>query len=196
MEDREPTLEEKKEALRLSLNITSWGHTFENFKPVRGAKTSLNIFREIINSSWYMLLTYGSTGCGKTHLCEAFSISLAKQNIRCKVWRWPKLIREFKRRLRSGIPGDYDRYFDAICGCQYLILDDVVAVVDSKWEWGEFDDIIDHRWDNKLLTIVTTNLDITKLPSRAVSRFRDAVTSRMILNTAEDQRPLKVKGGK
>ncbi|MCK5236295.1 MAG: ATP-binding protein [Deltaproteobacteria bacterium] len=180
------------------MNITSWGHTFENFKAVKDAVTSYEAFKELSTGEapWYMVLNYGSTGCGKTHLCEAYSIALAKRNIRCKVWEWPELIREFKRRLRSNIPGDYDRYFDGIRKCQHLILDDVVMAVDSKWEWGEFEDIINYRYRNNLVTIVTTNLDITKLPPRSVSRFRDKVTSRMVLNKAEDFRPLKVKGGK
>lgn len=182
--------------LRQSLNITSWNHTFENFKVVKDAMPSLTAFKELAKgASWYMLLNYGSTGCGKTHLCEAFSIALAKQNIRCKRHKWSELIREFKRRLRSNIPGDYDRFFDGIRSWENLVLDDVVMAVDSKWEWSEFDDIIDYRWEKGLVTIVTTNLDIISLPSRAVSRFRDAVTSRMILNKSPDYRPIKKGGG-
>ncbi|KKL65602.1 hypothetical protein LCGC14_2153320 [marine sediment metagenome] len=193
LEDREPTPEEKKEELRLSLNIISWEHTFENFKTVKDAMASLKAFKELADgSSWYILLNYGSNGCGKSYMCDAFSINLAKRNIRCKRWKWTELIRDFKCRLRSGIPGDYDRFFDTIRNLPYLVLDDVVMVKEegkSNWEWAEFDDIIDYRWEKRLVTIVTTNLDITHLPPRSVSRFRDAVTSRMILNKAEDYRP-------
>ena len=163
---------------------------------MKDVMTSLQAFKELAigDATWFMLLVYGSTGCGKTHLCEAFSIALAKRNIRCKRDKWSELIREFKCRLRSGIPGDYDRYFKNIRNSPYLVLDDVVMATDSKWEWGEFDDIIDYRWEKRLVTIVTTNLDITKLPPRAVSRFRDAVTSKMILNKANDFRPQKGGG--
>jgi len=191
------TAEERKESLRNGLNITSWDNTFENFKMVNGVDESLKAFKELASghATWHMLLDYGSAGCGKTHLCEALSIEFAKQNIMCSVREWSEVVRHLKRMMRSEIKDDYDIFFERFRKAPRLIIDDVGSgSTGSSWEWGELEDIINYRYKKGLLTVVTSNLNIKDLPDRIVSRFRDAVKSRLILNSAKDYRPLK--GGK
>jgi len=170
-------------------------NTFENFKAVPGAQKALAIFQELLTKpAWFMLLVYGKAGCGKTHLCEAFSIELAKKGIRCPVFEWSELVRDFKKLMRSDIKDAYDARFEMIRRLERLIIDDVgQGSVGSNWEWGELEDIVNYRYRNNLMTIVTTNLDIKALPPRIISRFRDAVKSRMVVMDAGDYRPLKKK---
>ncbi len=139
-----------------------------------------------------MLLCYGSDGCGKTHLCEALSIEWAKRDLRTPVTEWSELLRKFKREMRSDIKDLYDTHFESFRKQVRVIIDDVgLGSSGSNWEWGELEDIINYRYRNYLFTVVTTNLDITKLPSRIISRFRDAVKSRIVLVSADDYRPKK-----
>lgn len=202
----EPTVEERKEDLRRRLNLTSWDNTFENFLLVKGSEDSLAAFKELAfgKASWYMLLCYGSDGCGKTHLCEALSIELAKRNIVCRVNEWAEVVRDFKRRMHSEIFGDYDDVFERFRTQPYLIIDDVgMGGTGSSWEWGELEEIINYRSREGLMTVVTTNLNIepnpkdynqSYVPRRIVSRFTDAVKSRLIVNRAGNYRPKKGKG--
>ena len=148
-----------------------------------------------------MLLCYGSDGCGKTHLCEALSIELAKRNIFCKVYEWAEVVRGLKRRMYSEIKDDYDVMFENFRRFHYLVIDDVGSgSTGSPWEWGELEDIIDYRYREGLMTVVTTNLDIEPsekypnrpyVPRRIVSRFTDAVKSRLVVNRAGNYRPEK-----
>lgn len=193
-EEPEPTEEERKEELRLWLNITSWDNTFENFKVVRGTETSVKAFKELASgkASWFMLLNYGTAGCGKTHLCEALSIELAKRNIRCRVNEWAEVVRGFKKDMRSEFKDAYDIHFENFRKQVYLIIDDIGSgSTGSSWEWGELEDIVNYRYQENLFTVLTTNLDLKSLPDRVTSRFRDAIESRLILNKAPDYRPSK-----
>jgi len=141
-----------------------------------------------------MLLCYGSDGCGKSHLCEALSIALAHKNIACRVNEWADRVRDFKRRMHSETRDDYDQAFEGLRRQPYLIIDDVgMGSTGSSWEWGELEEIINYRYRECLMTVVTTNLDIKDVPRRIVSRFTDAVKSRLVLNSAGNYRPKKVK---
>ena len=194
-ESDEPNSEERKEELRRRLNITSWDNTFKNFRLVKGTEASLAAFKELASgkATWFMLLCYGSDGCGKTHLCEALSIALALKNIACYVNIWSEVVRDFKRQMNSEIINAYDERFKGFRSLPRLIIDDVGSgSTGSNWEWGELEDIIDYRYREGLMTVVTTNLDIKDIPRRIVSRFTDAVKSRLVLNNAGNYRPKKV----
>lgn len=184
---------ERKESLRRGLNITSWDNTFANFKRTKGSGEALKLFRELADSPrWFMLLCYGPAGCGKTHLCEALSIELNTKGIYCPVSEYPAMIRRLKAAMNSEYRGNYDVLFRKYQTTRRLILDDVgMGGSGSSWEWGELEEIINYRYREGLLTVVTTNLDPKDLPDRIVSRFRDAIESRIVLNSASDYRPLK-----
>lgn len=194
LDEPEESAETKKENLRKALNLTSWDNTFANFRLMKGTQASLRAFKEIAaGASWHMLLVYGGTGSGKTHLCEALSIELIKRSIRAPVVEWPSVIRYIKSSFDSEVKGESKLIFKRYCEMSWLILDDVgMGGSGSAWEWGEFDEIINARFRDGLPTVVTTNLDITKLPDRAVSRFRDAIKGRVVLNEGADYRPKRV----
>ena len=195
--DEEETEEGKREALRKRLNLTSWANTFANFKAIKGTAAALAAFRELAagEATWHMLLCYGGAGSGKSHLCEALSIALAERQIIARVNEWPTFTRYLKHTMHNEYKGLYDEVFERTCRSPWLIMDDVgMGGVGSIWDWGEFEEIINYRYRNNLPTVVTTNLDISKLPDRAVSRFRDALKGRCVLDDAGDYRPRK--GGK
>lgn len=138
-----------------------------------------------------MLLCYGSVGCGKTHLCEALVIKLLERGIRVRVNEWPSVVRLLKKAMNNN--GQYDELFERYCRMPWLILDDAGrGGTDSAWAWSELDEIVNYRYRENLPTVLTTNVDPTKLPDRAISRFKDALKGRIVLNEGEDFRPSKV----
>lgn len=172
-------------------------NTFEKFKTHRACFEAVKVFKEMANTpSFYMVLHYGKTGCGKTHLCEALAIELAKKDIYARVYEWAEQVRVFKKAMRSDLKGQYDMLFENFRKMPYLIIDDVgMGSAGSAWEWGELEDIVNYRYRRQLPTVITTNLDAKDLPDRVVSRFRDAQTSRLVFNEADDYRPKKKVGG-
>jgi DNA replication protein DnaC len=183
--------------LRRLLNITSWDNTFERFHPVKGTLESLKAFKALAagKTTWKLLMDYGKAGCGKSHLCEAVSIELLRQGYRARVWEWSEVIRNLKKAMRQN-NGAYDRLFEGYQRAQRLIIDDVgMGGSDSSWSFGELEDIIQYRYKNNLFTIMTTNLDLNSIPDRIVSRFRDAIKSRCVLNEGPDYRPMKGENG-
>ncbi|MBA7590759.1 hypothetical protein ES708_32896 [subsurface metagenome] len=63
----------------------------------------------------------------------------------------------------------------------------------SEWELGQLEEIIAIRYRERLFTILTTNRDLTELPERVVSRFKDPDVGRVVLNDGADYR--RRKGG-
>lgn len=189
----ELSFEERKESLRKQLNLTTWDSTFENFKQTKGAENALMLFKELsILPEWFMLLCYGTSGNGKTHLCEALSIELYKRGIFCPVREFAEVIRSFRASFNSSDKWDYNLRFKRIQTAKYLIIDDVgMGGSGSSWEWGELEEIIGYRYKNELFTVMTTNLDLGDIPLRIVTRFQDAIKSRMVLNSSVNYRPLK-----
>ena len=179
--------------LKERLNLMSIENTFGNFKPNNNSLKAFEIYKEMAdNPTWYMLLCYGKTGCGKTHLCEALAVELSKKYIFARVFEWAEQVRAFKKAMRSEIKGQYDMMFENFRKIPFMIIDDVgMGSVGSAWEWGEIEDIVNYRYRNQLPTVITTNLDASSLPDRVVSRFKDKLTSRIVFNGAEDYRPKK-----
>lgn len=166
---------------------------FGAFKPRKGVEAALAAFRELASgkATWHMLMCYGTTGNGKTHLCEALAMAIGG-----RVIDWPEMIRHLKRSMEPDRWGCvmYDSIFQNLQKARALILDDAGSGASStEWAWRELEDIVNYRYQRELLTVLTTNLDLRLIPDRIVSRFRDCEKSRLILNEAGDYRPEKGK---
>jgi DNA replication protein DnaC len=192
-ENSEMSIDEQREQLRKRLNISSLENTFANFKPVKGAGESLKLFKELsTRPEWYMLLCLGTPGCGKTHLCEGLSIELYKAGIFAPVVKFNEMISAFKKAINSDYVDAYNNRISAYKKMRCLILDDYgLGVKISDYDIAIVEEFIDYRYRERLMTVLTSNLDLDKLPGRVVSRFGDGETSRIVINRAIDYRPLK-----
>jgi len=182
------------------MNWMSLGHTFENFKMMPGTEAAFQAFKELAENEnpKPFLLCVGRAGNGKTYLCDALSIALYKRGIRCAITIWPEFVRSLKKAMRQSGQSQgpsYDDLFEKVQRKPYLIVDDVgLGTVGSEWEWGELEDIISYRYRERLMTVLTSNLDITGLPERIVSRFSDSDIGVIVVNKGRDYRLLKSRG--
>ena len=179
---------DKQEELRKSLGVSSLENTFDNFKPIAGTKDALSAFKELAGgkTGWKMLLCYGGVGNGKTHLCEATAIELYKRGKFCRVLTMDKMMAALKESMGAEKVISLEDLVNNYSYTLRLIVDDVEG---TPWEFEQLEKIIRVRYHENLFTILTTNRDLTELPERLVSRFRDAEKGRVILNSAEDYRP-------
>lgn len=190
--EAEPTLEEKREQLRKSLCVSSLDNTFENFKRVPGTEKALAAFKALAlgKTDKPLLLCYGGVGNGKSHLCEATTITLYKRGIFCRVLSMARIMRALKECMRPDSPIWFDELLDRYCYCKHLIVDDVgMGGSGSEWEFGQLEEIVVARYRERLFTIMVTNLDLKDLPERIVSRFQDPLIGTVVLNEGGDYRP-------
>lgn len=181
------------EQLTRSLGVMSLDNTFENFKPMPGTERALEAFQAVLDGPEFMLLCYGGVGNGKTHLCEAAAIELYTRGRFCRVMKMPDMLSTLRRAINSP-EKNYDDILGNYCYADRLIVDDIGAG-GSDSEFGDriLETIVVARYGRQLLTIITTNEELSQLPERVKSRFEDVVTSYLVLNEGQDFRPKKVK---
>ena len=186
-----PSKEERRaEWLLRYLGVTDLDNTFANMKHPEGFEQTFKAFTEMADgASWYMLLVYGRTGNGKSLCCEALVIDLFDKGRGAKRERWADIVRHLKELMKTG---GYEDYITKLRSRKTLILDDVGGGSTlGVWEWGELEDIVDYRLEQRLTTVITTNVDGKDIPERVISRFKDKTRARIICNKAEDFRPKK-----
>ena len=166
--------------------------TFAEFKFVLGAEATLEAFRDIAfnKEAPPLLFVYGTTGNGKTHLCEATLIELLKRGVDCRLWTVPDLV----SKLHQSIPENTtELVMNSLKVMPALIMDEWGQEYGSEWEEQKLEEIV-IAWERaELITIITSNLEPDKLPERIESRFRDRVNAKLINNQASDYRPKKKK---
>lgn len=178
------------------MGLSRLENTFQNFKLVAGTGKALAAFKALASgrTDWKLLLCYGGVGNGKTHLCEATALALYKRGIFSRVLTMARIMRALKECIKGDFGITSDALLGLYCTASVFILDDVgMGGSGSEWEFGQLEEIITYRYRERLFTILTTNRDLTELPERIVSRFRDPDIGRIVLNEAPDYRPEKGK---
>lgn len=167
-------------------------NSFDNFNIVLGIETTVEAFKDIAFNldAPPLLLVYGTTGNGKTHLCEATVAQLLKRGVDCRLWAVADLISSLKESMSENTT---ELLMGRLKRMPALILDEWGQNYGSMWEEQKLEEIVIAREREGLITIITTNMELDKLPERIISRFRDKTQARIILNSACDYRPKKKK---
>jgi len=167
--------------------ITRTDQTFETFQKLPGAMEAYNHARAMGqgSASFVWLLVYGITGCGKSHLCNALAHALIERREQVKLIAAADLFSQ----LRAGI-GDntIEAQIQQFKAEPFVIIDDWGVEYGTEWEEAKLDEILTSRYATGKHTVLTTNRDLTDLPARIQSRFRDKKTSRIAHNAAPDYR--------
>lgn len=109
---------------------------------------------------WYALT--GQTGTGKTHICTAVTYALIMSGREAVYMQWLHEAAHLKSIIVSE-PDEYRRRLDKIRNADVLYIDDLfkgsVTPADVKLAF----DIISHRTYKKLITIISSELDLKGL---------------------------------
>ena len=134
----------------------------------------------------------GEPGRGKTHLALAIGwYWLEYKELLVKYYQSETLLDELRRGfgyMDKELLCNFDKMIDSIKKVPLLIIDDLGAEYTTEWARAKLDTIIDHRYINKLHTVVTTNLSPKKLPGRLSSRLEEGT---ICLLKGEDYRKVK-----
>ena len=156
--------------------------TFENFQP-RGRiglrplqadslERAYNHARQFAQSLNGWLFIQGPYGCGKTHLAAAianFAVGLGVPTLFLTI---PDLL-DSLRFAWEDPEATFEQRFEEIRRAPLLVLDDFGTQNATAWAQEKLFQILNHRYINRLPTVVTTNLDLLDIEDRIASRLKD-----------------------
>lgn len=144
------------------------------------------------------LLFMGSVGVGKTHLSVAILRELIeKKSIPCLFYEFGTLLKEIQESYNPVSQTSELKVLSPVYEAEVLVLDELGAVKPTDWVRDTMMQIINTRYNDKKLTIFTTNyLDIRHnatsetLEDRIGARLRSRLyeMSRTVAITGEDWR--------
>ncbi len=129
-------------------------------------------------SGW--LLFQGSVGSGKTHLAAAIANYRLAQNEEVIFVTTADLLDHLRSTFGPTSEIDYDELFERVRNTPMLVLDDLGAESTSSWAQEKLYQLINHRYLNRLNTVITTNVESDQIDLRIRSRLVDHNLTRSI----------------
>jgi DNA replication protein DnaC len=164
--------------------------TFESFEAnTTELERGLSVARDFGTSLDGWLVLSGQVGTGKTHLAAAIAnqtLALAHQTVMFTVV--PDLLDHLRATFDPTRGIDYDDRFNKIRNTFLLILDDLGTENTTPWAREKLYQIVNHRYNERLPTVITTNQADGGIDERILSRMLDRSLSTRITFTGDDYR--------
>jgi DNA replication protein DnaC len=93
----------------------------------------------------------------------------------------PDLLDSLRSSYDPGNPRAFDEMFEHVRNVPLLILDDLGSQSGTAWAEEKLFQLINHRYNACLPTVITTNLTIGAMESRLASRLTDPQVSTILL---------------
>lgn len=155
----------------------SWNPKFVNNPPKNTPDSALDIARmyaqnpHVIEKPWLFL--FGPKGTGKTHLAAAIAharIALGQPAIFMNV---PDLLMHLRRAFSPTSDVTHDELFESLRTTPMLILDDLGQQQETKWAQEKMYQLINHRYNMRLPTVITMNEEAEEIDPVIWSRIND-----------------------
>ena len=171
--------------------------TFDNFDPgvdpsVADARAKAIAYaRDPHGSGLPWIFFGGRCGTGKTHLAAAIAnYYITHQEGRALFTIVPDLLDHlratFNPATNDGIT--YDQRFQDVREVPLLVLDDLGTENATPWAKEKLFQIINHRYNERLSTVITTNHNAEQIDERIVSRLMDTRLCNIVEIDATDYR--------
>ena len=134
------------------------------------------------------LVFQGMNGCGKTHLAAAIGNYQLKQGRPVFFLSVADLLDHLRSTFSPESPVSYDELFERVRNTPLLILDDMGEHSATPWAREKLYQIINHRYNAALPTVITTSLPLEEIEDRISSRMVDPRVSNVFNITASDYR--------
>jgi DNA replication protein DnaC len=183
--------ERRVEELRRLSNLDAFhNRTFGTFDgSVPGVDEAYKAAKEFAQKPNGWLFFLGPCGTGKTHLAVAIALyAMERHKMSVLFTVVPDLLDHLRATFDPTQGVAYDDRFNAIRNAQLLILDDLGTENTTPWAKEKLYQIFNHRHNERLATVVTSNKDIRELDERIASRLLDRHLTRFVEIDAEDER--------
>ena len=167
---------------------------FEDLEINEGNKEIIEKCKNFIaneNRDYWFLTLSGKTGTSKTHLLFAMGVEAVKSKD-VQYWHCGDLLDIFQR-------GQFDQtYFEVIDELKViplLILDDYGDFKESEFKTEKLDILIDHRYENRFDTILTTNKTLKELITMN-QRIASRLMENLFIQTKGDDYRVKLSKNK
>lgn len=130
----------------------------------------------------------GLNGCGKTHLAAAIGNYQLKMGRPVLFISVADLLDRFRATYAPDSQVSYDELFERVRNSPLLILDDLGEHSATPWAREKLYQIINHRYNARLPTVITTCLSLDEIETRISSRMADQSLGKVWNITAPDCR--------
>jgi DNA replication protein DnaC len=124
------------------------------------------------------MLIHGASGAGKTHVAAAIANRCIERGQPALFVVVPDLLDHLRAAYNPGSELGYDILFEQVRNAPVIILDDLGTQNATSWAQEKLFQILNHRYNSRLPTVVTTNLSLDRLDERLRMRLTDPELSR------------------
>ena len=179
----------KKSGLETLLNYRlDKFYTNKDFQKVM--KNKVQEYLKYKSSRWFVML--GQSGAGKTHLCSVVARNYLTKNREVKYIIWDEYIRNLKNEIYSD---DY-KAIDKVKMVDVLYIDDFFKGKISDTDKTLAFDIINYRYNNNLVTIISSELllnDLINIDAAIAGRIKQMAGDYIVQIAYDDERNYRLK---
>ena len=204
---REAYARYKSRLQEMGLSERQASHTFKNFEVTEGTKNAFlalqnyaqnfdSIFRTRTQNPCNGIFLFGPVGLGKTHLSSAVVLAVGRTH-EPYIVSMVNLIEELKRSFNeSSFFNEAGYIFTKCLNAELLVIDDLGKEKPSSWSLSKLYEIINHRYEALLPTIITSNHSPEELEEifNAVSPSDTVIAQAIIDRILESSHVISVSG--
>ncbi|MDD4876372.1 MAG: ATP-binding protein [Dehalococcoidales bacterium] len=127
------------------------------------------------------LILCGPSNCGKTHLAAAIANDRISRGQLAYYISTPDLLDRLRSSYNASSEISYNQFFDQVRNAPLLILDDLGTQSSTPWAKEKLDQLLNHRYNGELPTIIVTITPIEQLDDRIRSRLTDPNLSHVFI---------------
>lgn len=183
--------EQARRELEAASNMEAFAQkTLDSFDPAvhPAAQRAFEVARRYSEAPSGWLLLHGPCGSGKTHLSAAVANESIRRRRKSLFMIVPDLLDYLRETFNPRSEVTYDERFEAIRSVPMLVLDDLGTENATTWAREKLYQIVNHRYNTQLPTVLTTNQDLESIDERIRSRICDAALVTQVLLDAPDYR--------
>ncbi|MFQ5860036.1 MAG: ATP-binding protein [Dehalococcoidia bacterium] len=126
----------------------------------------------------WLVLT-GPSGSGKTHLAAAIANRCIQRGVPALFVLIPDLLDHLRAAFAPSSDLSYDELFDQVRNTPLLLLDDLGAQASTPWAQEKLYQVLNHRFNAQLPTVVTLAAPLERLDERLRTRLEAPELSRV-----------------